>query len=149
MQQDNVISVLIGLVGACNNNPKRENTDKVVLTALAFPACGYTESEVIAQIRAEKNVISPDCATCATPCGNTSDYDMSRIYNAEPAVRDLKQQVLTEICQFATCAFQKGVTLTEESTSLLYKALAYVGYDVSVQTLRLLLAEIQQTKLPQ
>ena len=147
MQQDNVISVLIGLVGACNNNPKTPNTDSLILTALSFPSNGCNETELIQQIRAEKNTIAPGCATCATPCGNTSDYDMSKIYNADPTIRNLKQQVLTGICQLATVTRQKNVTPTYENMFLFYKALSYVSYELSEQTLNQLLAEIQQAKL--
>ena len=36
MEENRIISALIGLVGACNNNPKTENTDHVIIKALAF-----------------------------------------------------------------------------------------------------------------
>ena len=146
MQQDNVISALIGLVGACNNKPKTENTNGLVLSVLASSS-DDSETDLIEQIRAEKNVIAPGCATCATPCGNTSDYNMSRIYNAEPTLRDLKLQALAEIRQLATNFLQKGASLTDENTHIFYKALSYVSYDVSEQTLNALIEEIQQTKL--
>lgn len=140
--QQKVISVLIGLIGACNNNAKTENTDNVVLEALTCPE-SCSES-VIAKIRAEKHAISPGCAACATPCGNTSDYDFSRIYNAEPKIRDIKQRILAEICQLATIILQNGIAATDENTRVFYKALAYVSYDLSEQTLLALLEEIHQ-----
>ena len=37
MIEDRIISVLIGLVRACNNNPKTAATDSLVVKALAFP----------------------------------------------------------------------------------------------------------------
>ena len=37
MEKNKIISALIGLIGACNNNPKTENTDRIVIKALAFP----------------------------------------------------------------------------------------------------------------
>ena len=37
MREDRIISALIGLVGACNNNPKTAGTDNLVIKALAFP----------------------------------------------------------------------------------------------------------------
>ena len=67
-----VISALIGLAGACNNNPKTLRTDRVLLRALA----GELDAEAV---RAEKFAVAPDCAVCANPCGNTSDYDMDRL----------------------------------------------------------------------
>ena len=146
-QTDDVISVLIGLIGACNNNPKTENTDKLILTALSFPSNGCSETELIEQLRAEKNVIAPSCATCDSPCGNTPDYDMGRIYNAKPAIRNLKQRVLADIRQLATYVLKNDIALTEESMFLFYKALSYVSYDLNEQPLIELLGQIQQTKL--
>ena len=146
MQQDRIISALIGLVGACNNNSKTENTDSLVLRALSFPSDGSSETELLEQIREEKNTISPGCATCATPCGNTSDYDMSRIHNAEPIVRDLKQQALESIRQFATFIVQNGITPTEQDLLLFYKVLSYVSYDLKEQTLLALIEEIDRAK---
>ena len=73
MLSDKIISVLIGLVGACSSNPKTQNTDAVVIRALALSAERSEESEnkIVSEIVAEKNVIAPNCAVCATPCGNT------------------------------------------------------------------------------
>ena len=146
MQNDTVISVLIGLVGACNNNPKTEETDELILTALSY-SNGLEEKETIERIRAEKNRIAPGCAACATPCGNTSDYDINRLYSAEPTIRALKQQILTEISQLATCTLQHRVTLTDENMRIFYKALSYVSYDLTEQTLLELLEEIQRARL--
>ena len=44
--------------------------------------------------RAEKNRLVPDCALCASPCGRTADYDLRDIMHAEPAVRELKEEIL-------------------------------------------------------
>ena len=88
MIEDRIISVLIGLVRACNNNPKTAATDSLVVKALAFPLlrpnCGdKAVNEIIDEIRTEKNSVAPGCAVCIAPCGNTSDYDMRRIYEAD------------------------------------------------------------------
>ena len=143
MPQEKVISALVGLVGACNNNPKTENTDMLILNALS----ASTDSEKwVDAIHAEKFLISPGCATCATPCGNTSDYDMDRIHSAPSEVRNLKQKIMVEICKLATCISQNSVAKTDENMPLFYKTLSYVGYDVSEQTLLALLEEIQTAK---
>ena len=88
MIEDRIISVLIGLVRACNNNPKTAATDSLVVKALAFPLlcpnCGdKAVNEIIDEIHTEKNSVAPGCAVCTAPCGNTSDYDMRRIYEAD------------------------------------------------------------------
>ena len=100
MEENRIVSALIGLVDACNNNPKTENTDHVIIKTLAFT---LTQSEaddgtlqaLIEEIYAEKCTIAPGCAACRTPCGNTSDYDMNRIYNAEADIRNLKLKIIT------------------------------------------------------
>ena len=78
MREDGILSALIGLVGACGGNPKTANTDKVIVKALAFPLLHPEEdvSGTVEAVRAEKNAVAPHCAHCASPCGNTSDYDM-------------------------------------------------------------------------
>ena len=64
MIEDRIISVLIGLVRACNNNPKTAATDSLVVKALAFPLlcpnCGdKAVNEIINEIRTEKNSVAP------------------------------------------------------------------------------------------
>ena len=85
MDGDRIISVLVGLAGACGNNPKTPDTDSLIMRALAFPVlCPEADEEGLAEVvdglYAEKHAIAPGCAECAFPCGNTSDYDMGRIY---------------------------------------------------------------------
>ncbi|MDE7229147.1 MAG: hydroxylamine reductase, partial [Oscillospiraceae bacterium] len=112
MKEDKLISVLIGLVGACNNNPKTDNTDRVVIKSLAFPLLfpnfGDDElSELLDEIRAEKYAIAPGCAECITPCGNTSDYDMNRIYQAEDDIREIKLQILSKLRKMAAREYSR------------------------------------------
>ncbi|MCH5159927.1 MAG: hypothetical protein J1F66_03655 [Clostridiales bacterium] len=144
MQNDKIISVLIGLVGACSNNPKTDNTDSLVIEALAFPASGLSQEEITEKLRLEKNVISPGCATCTMPCGNTSDYDISRFYNAEKRVCCAKQQVITTICDTATHVYINKTLLTDSEIFMFYKALAYVSYDLTAEILDEFLQELQQ-----
>ena len=145
MQQDNVISALVGLVGACNNNAKTANTDELILRALNCANCN--DAELVRQIREEKYRISPGCATCSAPCGNTSDYDMRRIYNADAVIAHLKLQVIAEIRQLARAIVKSGSEATDNQTSLICKSLSYVGYDLQEQTLLALIEEITNEKL--
>ena len=47
-------------------------------------------SEMLEKVRNEKYTVSPGCVTCAAPCGNTDDYDMNEIWNADADIRSLK-----------------------------------------------------------
>ena len=48
MKEDRIISAWIRLVGACNNNPKTDNTDNLVIKSLAFSSLcpeSHTQTE--------------------------------------------------------------------------------------------------------
>lgn len=135
MNTDKIISALIGLVGACGSNQKTENTDGIVLSALAFaglhPDCSEDDiAAAVSEIHADKYAISPNCATCIMPCGNTSDYDMSRIYNAPDDIRKIKLDIISDIRLIAEKAVRSGRELPTEEIELIYRALAYVSYDI-------------------
>ena len=127
-----VISALIGLAGACNNNPRTAQTDSLLLHALA----GERDAEAV---RTEKFSVAPDCAVCANPCGNTSDYDMDRLYTAGAEVREAKLKIVAALREAA-----KGLLHTQKpNIDIFYKALLYVGSDLDIEPLRDLLAEVQ------
>ena len=150
MREDRIISALIGLVGACNNNPKTAGTDNLVIKALAFPLL-YPEhdeealQQMINDIYSEKNSVAPGCATCATPCGNTSDYDMRRIYEADDAIRKVKLQILEKIQKLAAYIFhnQESGRIPYTDSGFFYKALSYISYDMDEAVFLGLLDELE------
>lgn len=142
MQGDETISVLIGLAGACNNNPKTAGTDRVVLRALAADGEGDMQRDLLEEIRAEKYAVVPGCAMCASPCGNTSDYDMDRLYRADKEIRETKLQILSALRETAKLLLREP----NADIAFVYKALLYVGNDVEVNALQEVLEEIQAVK---
>ncbi len=150
MREDRIISTLIGLVGACNNNPKTANTDSLVIKALAFPLLypEYDEKalqQMIDDIYSEKKSVAPGCAMCTTPCGNTSDYDMRRIYEADDAIRDAKLCVLERIQKLAAdiCHCQTTDETLCMDSNFFYKALSYLSYDMDEAVFLGLLDEVE------
>lgn len=150
MIEDKIISALIGLVGACNNNPKTADTDGLVIKALAFPLIcpEYDDGmlqQVINDIYAEKYSVAPGCAECTAPCGNTSDYDMRRIYEASGEIRKVKLAVLEKLQKLAADVLHSqkaGITPCTDN-SFFYKALSYVSYDMDAAALTGLLGEAE------
>lgn len=147
MKEDKIISVLIGLVGACNNNPKTENTDSVVIRALAFPLLfpnfGDDElSELLDEIRSEKYAVAPGCAECTAPCGNTSDYDMNRIYQAEDDIREIKLKILSKLRKMAEREYSRIQNNSQTDIEIFYKAVSFVSYDLEKDMLLELLREL-------
>lgn len=152
MEENKIISALIGLVRACNNNPKTEDTNHVIIKALAFPQIqSETDAEalqaLIEEIHTEKYNIAPNCTVCQTPCGNTSDYDMNRIYNADTDVRDLKLKMLSALKELAADLYsrQKQDALSEESMEIFYKILSYSSFDMEKNSLVTFWNEVQAT----
>ena len=150
--QDKIIGALVGLAGACNNNPKTAKTDAVVIKALAFSVMNTRADsgmlqEMIEEIYAEKYKISPGCATCQSPCGNTSDYDMSRIYNAEVSIRSLKLQILSELQNLVLDLYRnrKIHLLPQESMEIFYKVLIYISFDMEKEGLLAFLEETRES----
>lgn len=150
-KDDPIISVLIGLAGACSNNPKTAGTDLLTTKALAFlllhPETDDTAIQALIQeIRNEKYAISPGCAQCAFPCGNTSDYDMERIYHADASIRNAKLQILDGLRHIAAYLYPSRLDCPETPEvsavlPFLYKALCQVSYDLDENTLLKLLEE--------
>lgn len=157
MDKDTIISSLIGLAGACGNNPKTALTDSLVIRALSFPlispeADSRAVENLVEEIHAEKFTISPGCAQCTAPCGNTSDYDMDRLYTAEGAIRTLKLALLSRLEEIAAHEYKKqqaGEVISIHS-DFFYKALSYISFDFEEERpLRELLDKAEQIKQQQ
>lgn len=150
MREDKIVSALIGLVGACDNNPKTANTDSVVIKALALPVlCQELDDEsllgMMNEIYAEKNAVAPNCASCASPCGHTSDYDMSRIYEAEADIRSIKLELLSKCQKLAVYAYQskEPKEALQIDLDFFYKLLSYLSFDIGKEQLLALLEETE------
>lgn len=142
MPEDKIISALIGLIRACDNNPETPNTAAIVLCALAFQGDDdRAVQETVETIRKEKFAVSPGCATCAMPCGNTSDYDMARIYNAEENIKKLKLDIIARLRKAARS--MDPARLSPEGRETVFKALSYISFDLGEETLRALCDEVR------
>ena len=141
---------MIGLVGAVSNNGKTENTDRVVAEALA----AEDSEETLQRIHEEKFRIAPDCATCLTPCGNTSDFDMDRFDAGSEKIISLKQELIHTLQEYVlqTNALQTGVlqdcssSNSFELSDTVYQSIAYLGYDMEEDAYRELIDELRQER---
>lgn len=149
MLTDSIIGALIGLVGACANNRKTLSTDGVIISSLAFiaehPDCTDVETErIVADVRAEKFAVSPNCATCTSPCGNTSDYDMSRVYSAPDDVREAKCGLISELSCLAEKTVKSGKMLPPDAMDTVMRALSYISYDIAKEYIHELSVEVRE-----
>ena len=140
--QDELTGALIGLAHACSNNPKTEQTDRLILEGLFTTVTNVsfhdeTLRELIERVDAEKNRIAPGCVNCMSRCGNTDNYDMSRMWNADEDIRSLKSLILFGIRGMAAYAYHAMVLgyTSDEVSAFFYKALFALAEDWDMQQL--------------
>ena len=128
-----ILSALIGLCGAVSNNGKTENTDRLVLEAIL----SKEPEDAVRRIHEEKYRISPDCASCPAPCGNTSDGDLSRWNETPESVRKQKEEVMAALERMAFVmkeakakAAAENLCENREPTvpDMVYRAISWLGY---------------------
>lgn len=149
-----LLGALIGLAKTCVNNPKTENTDRIVIEGLvAVNTESFGEMMLrkkLDMVRQEKHIIAPNCSTCASPCGNTSEYDLELLKEDEEQCRVLKEEMLKDIQTIAVelyRAMMQGIEVSEH-TEILYQVLEVVSYRMDVtmltETTDALSAQIQR-----
>lgn len=130
-----ILSALIGLVGAANNNGKTGQTDVIVREA--FVSDG--EDSLVEKIHGEKYAISPNCETCQSPCGNTSDYPSEKYEQWSKELKEIKEQIIAEAKRIAE-NIDEGKALPD----IVYRAIAYVGYDLNYESYTKLLEDLRK-----
>ena len=152
--QDELTGALIGLAHACENNPKTDATDRIIIEGLFTTITNVnfndeTLKEMIAHVHTEKSRIVPGCSACASPCGNTSDYDMKQIWDADEDIRSLKSLILFGIRGMAAYAYHALMLgLSDETVNnFFYKALSILGYDYEMNELLPIVLEVGEVNL--
>ena len=109
--QDELTGALIGLAKACGNNPKTENTDRIIIEGLFTTVTNVnfnaeTLTAMIQAVNEEKTKVVPNCSSCMSPCGNTSNYDMKNLWNEpDEDIRSLKSLILFGLKGMAAYAY--------------------------------------------
>lgn len=124
--RDELLGALVGLARAATSEPKTADTDEVLNAGLCLAAQPDASEEklrrMLAIVRAEKQRVAPNCASCAMPCGNTADYDLTLLWNAPEPILSLKLQMLSAAAALArkrpfgdaqTAVYQVLFTLAE------------------------------------
>ena len=152
--QDELTGTLIGLARACGNNPKTENTDRIIIEGLFTTITNVnfndeTLKDMIAKVKEEKQKVVPDCSTCMNPCGNTDDYDVNNIWNDQEDIRSLKSLILFGIRGMAAYAYHALVLgyESEEVNSFFYKALCVISYEMGIDDLLPVALEVGEKNL--
>ncbi len=152
--QDELTSVLIGLAKSCENNPKTENTDRIIIEGLFTTITNVnfndeTLKNMIDRVHKEKNIIVPDCSVCKAKCGNTDDYDLNNIWSGNDDIRSLKSLILFGIRGMAAYAYHAMILgyTDDEVNFFFYKALAMLSYDLNMEQLLPVVLEVGEVNL--
>ena len=104
-QRDALLGALVGLARSTVNEPKTEDTDRVLASGLRLAADPDAAEDALRRmysiVATEKHRLAPNCATCTMRCGNTDNYDLARLWNAPPETRTLKLELLSALFTLA------------------------------------------------
>lgn len=139
--QNELIGALIGLARATDGNEHLITDSSTAVIVESLRASDPAHMEVmLTRVEEEKRKMVPNCFTCACPCGRTDPYDLNQLDNAEPQVRELKIQILSQIRNLAHSSMK-------DIEPLLYKALIVIGIEeFSADDLLRFLNEIQSSE---
>lgn len=152
--QDELTGALIGLARACENHPKRNQTDRLVMEGLFTTVTNVnfneeTMRQIIQKVNEEKACLVPGCLECTARCGNTDNYDMEQLWNADEDIRSLKSLILFGIRGMAAYAYHAMVLgyTDNKVNDFFYKALAVLSYDLTVDELLPVVMEVGEMNL--
>lgn len=82
-QRDTLLGALVGLARSTVNEPKTEDTDRVLASGLRLAEDPDAAEDALRRmyhiVETEKHRVAPNCATCTMRCGNTDNYDLARL----------------------------------------------------------------------
>ena len=104
-QRDTLLGALVGLARSTVNEPKTEDTDRVLASGLRLAADPDAAEDALRRmysiVETEKHRVAPNCATCTMRCGNTDNYDLARLWDAPEELRTLKLRLLAALFTLA------------------------------------------------
>lgn len=152
--QDELTGALIGLARACAGNPKTENTDQIIIDGLFATLTNVnfndeTLRSLIGRVNGEKTIVVPGCSACGSPCKDTENYDMEKLWNDKEDIRSLKSLILFGIRGVAAYAYHAAVLgyKDEEVNNFFYKALSAIAEDWGMEELLPLVMETGKVNL--
>lgn len=134
--------------GTLDTSQKNENKD----TKNSVFGCDMQEetegelTQMTDRVHEEKFKLVPDCAVCQSPCGNTSDYDASLFRESQASNQKLNLEIIAGLEKIAYSIRQKKakLSLDDDISRLLFKALAVTSFDWAEDDLLELKAEVDK-----
>ena len=136
-----LLGSVIGLARTCTTRPPTATTPGLILAGLhlsdeAVPATAEQLTKLTERVQRNKFEVSPNCATCESPCGKNADYDLSRLDRAQADVQAAKCRLLAllQTCghrgKMADCVMDAVFALAED-----WDAADFAVYEQQLQAL--------------
>ncbi|MDO4274778.1 MAG: hydroxylamine reductase [Eubacteriales bacterium] len=152
--QDELTGALIGLARVCSSFPRSKDTDRLIMEGLFATVTNVdfneeTLRDLIKRVNGEKGKLAPGCGSCCSPCGNTENYDMDKMWNAQEDVRSLKSLILFGIRGIAAYAYHAEVLgrTSSKVNDFLCKALFVLAEDWGMEELLPVVMETGEVNL--
>ena len=152
--QDELTGALIGLARATDSAQPTQATHRAVIEGLfsTLTNVSFDETQLhqqIANVRAQRNVLVPNCANCAAPCGRTEEYDMQKLWQADEDIRSLKSLILFGLRGMAAYAYHAMVLGYQDETvnRFFYEGLFAVGEDWDMELLLPIVMKVGEVNL--
>lgn len=143
MRGIDVVRALVGLAGACQNGEVTHDTYRVIVDALDSVYMGAADEEATVEaVHREKFAVSPGCATCAAPCGNTSDCGAEKL-TADTAESSSKRALAGALAAAAHAVKLRGADVTSGEGGMFVRALSYIGYDVGADVIGEVMRDVE------
>lgn len=147
--QDELTGALIGLAKACEGQPRKKEITRLIVEGLFTTVTNVNFNDavlvdMIKKVHEVKDNIVPECNSCASVCGNTSDYEMKKLWNEQEDIRSLKSLILFGIRGMAAYAYHAMVLGYEDEkvNDFFYKALSVISYDMTMEELLPIVLEV-------
>lgn len=136
--RDRLTGALIGLARATDGNEHliSDSSTAVVVESLSATLTGAnsdhaTLTSLLHRVEEEKQKMVPNCFSCTSPCGRTSEYDMQKLQKAPQDVQRLKFQLLQGIRDMALHVRRAAALGLHDKAvdDFFYKALIVIGMD--------------------
>lgn len=151
--QDELTGALIGLARACENNPYDESVTDIIAEGLFTTITNVslndeTIREMTEKVRKKKYEVVPNCRVCTAKCGNTDDYDVTKIRNEAEDIRSLKSLILCCIRGMASDVYHANMLGYRDNTvnNFFIKALCILSYDLTKEELLQIVTEAEEVK---
>lgn len=154
--QDQLTGALIGLARAASSgSTPTESTHRAMIHGLFATLTNVNFSdesieELTETVREEHRKLSPNCASCASPCSRGDEYDLNLLWQEpDEDVRSLKSLLLFGLRGMAAYAWHALALGKSDDTvnQFFYRGMFYVGYEAEAGDLLPLVLELGSVNL--